>query len=168
MTVDINTVVSLHYKLTNHQTGEKIEETSQDRPMEFLYGIERIIPKFEESVHGLKAGDKFNFSIVSDEAYGQRNEDQIAAIPTSVFVDESGKMNKEHIFVGALVPMSDSEGNNLRGLVLEISEEIVKMDFNHPLAGIDLNFDGEIIEIRQATADEIAHGHSHGAHGHQH
>lgn len=168
MTVDINTVVSLHYKLTNHKTGEKIEETSSDRPMEFLYGIERLIPKFEESVHGLTVGEKFNFSIVTEEAYGQRNDDQIAEIPTSVFFDESGKMNEEHIFVGAFVPMSDNEGNNLRGKVIAITEEHIKMDFNHPLAGIDLNFDGEITEVRKATDDEIAHGHSHGAHGHQH
>jgi FKBP-type peptidyl-prolyl cis-trans isomerase SlyD len=168
MTVDINMVVALNYKLTNHSTGAKIEETAPDQPMEFLYGIERIIPKFEENIHGLKAGDSFSFAIPSNEAYGDRNDDQVAEIPVNVFHDESGKMNEEHIFVGALVPMSDNDGNHLRGLVMEITSDIVRMDFNHPLAGTDLNFEGTILEVRPATQDEISHGHSHGAHGHHH
>lgn len=168
MTIDTNTVVSLNYKLTNHQTGEKIEETTADRPMEFLYGIERIIPTFEENIHGLKAGDTFSFAIPSASAYGDHNADQIAQIPVNVFFTEEGVMNEQDIFVGALVPMTDSEGNHLRGLVKDISPEIVTMDFNHPLAGTDLHFEGAIIDVRPATEEEITHGHSHGAHGHHH
>lgn len=168
MKVDINTVVTLQYKLTNHQTGEKIEETSTEHPMEFLYGIERIIPAFEENIHGLEAGQGFSFAIPSAEAYGERQENQVATIPANVFHDDSGKINEEHIFVGALVPMSDNEGNQLRGRVMEISSDNVKMDFNHPLAGTDLQFEGTIEGVRAATQDEISHGHSHGAHGHHH
>jgi FKBP-type peptidyl-prolyl cis-trans isomerase SlyD len=168
MKVDTNMVVSLNYKLTDHKTGEKIEETAADRPMEFLYGIERIIPAFEENIHGLGAGDTFSFSIASADAYGDRNDDQVATIPLHVFHDESGKINEEHIFVGALLPMTDSEGNHLRGQVVDITPENIRMDFNHPLAGTDLHFEGTIIEVREATQDEISHGHSHGAHGHHH
>jgi FKBP-type peptidyl-prolyl cis-trans isomerase SlyD len=168
MKVDTNMVVSLNYKLTNNQTGEKIEETAADRPMEFLYGIERIIPAFEENIHGLGAGDTFNFEIASSDAYGMRNEDQIATIPVHVFHDEEGKFNEQDIFVGALLPMTDSEGNHLRGQVVDITPENVRMDFNHPLAGTDLRFEGTILEVRPATQEELTHGHSHGAHGHHH
>lgn len=168
MTIDNNTVVSLHYKLSNQQTGEQLEETLVDRPMQFLYGIERIIPTFEENIHGKGKGDKMSFGIPAADAYGTRTEDQVVNIPLNVFQDESGKINEEHIFVGALLPMTDNEGRHLRGRILEINAEDLKMDFNHPLAGIDLLFDIEILDVRPATQDEIAHGHSHGEHGHHH
>ena len=168
MTVDTNTVVSLHYKLTNHKTGEQIEETSENQPMEFLYGIERIIPLFEENIHGLKAGDTFEFSIPSAQAYGDKNDDHVALIPISVFFDETGKVDETQIKVGAVLPMTDNEGNQLRGTLLEIKDETVTMDFNHPLAGTDLFFQGTILAVRTATQEEISHGHSHGEHGHHH
>lgn len=166
--VDTNMVVSLHYKLTNHKTGAHIEETSENHPMEFLYGVERIIPAFEVNIHGLKAGDKFEFSIPTAEAYGEKNEDHIATIPLPVFYNEEGKIDENQIKVGAILPMTDNEGNHLRGTILEMNAEHVIMDFNHPLAGIDLAFSGTIIDVRPATQDELAHGHSHGAHGHHH
>ncbi len=168
MTIEVNSVVSLNYKLSNHKTGEKIEETSSDNPMVFLYGVGALIPEFEENLFGKKAGDSFEFSIVSENAYGNHSEDNIVDIPISVFQDETGKINKNEIRVGALVPMSDNEGNHMRGQVKEITAEIVKMDFNHPLAGTDLHFKGEILDLREATADELAHGHVHGPGGHHH
>lgn len=168
MTVDVNTVVSLSYKLTNHNTGEQIEETLADRPMQFLYGIERVIPAFEEAIHGLKTGESFTVSIEASDAYGTRNEEQVVTIPINIFFDESGALNTEHIFEGALLPMTDGNGNHLRGLVVKINAEDILMDFNHPLAGINLHFNGEILDVRAATEDEISHGHSHGEHGHHH
>lgn len=168
MTVDTNMVVALSYKLSNNQTGEKIEETSAEQPMEFLYGVERLIPTFEVNIHGLKVGDTFKFDIPSHEAYGTVNDDHVAMIPIQVFHNEAGVIDEEVIKVGAVLPMTDSEGNHLRGTIMAITAEEVKMDFNHPLAGIDLLFEGTILDVRPATADEIAHGHSHGAHGHHH
>lgn len=168
MTVDTNKVVALSYKLSNNQTGEKIEETSPDHPMQFLYGVERLIPTFEVNIHGLKVGDTFKFDIPSHEAYGTVNNDHVAMIPIQVFHNEEGVIDEQVIHVGAVLPMTDSEGNHLRGKIMELTAEEVKMDFNHPLAGIDLLFEGTILEVREATADEIAHGHTHGAHGHHH
>lgn len=168
MTIDTNMVVSLIYKLTNHKTGKQIEETTVENPMQFLYGVGAIIPEFEENLKGKKEGDSFSFSIDSANAYGNRSEDQIAMIPVSVFHDEAGCLNEKDFFVGALVPMSDNEGNHLRGLVVEIKDELVKMDFNHPLADTDLHFEGKILEIRPASQEELDHGHVHGVHGHQH
>lgn len=168
MTIDINSVVSLNYKLSNHTTGEKIEETSAQNPMVFLYGVGALMPEFEDNLHGKKAGDSFNFSIEADNAYGQHSEENVVMIPVSVFQDESGKINEDEIKVGALVPMSDNEGNHMRGQVKEINSEFVKMDFNHPLAGQHLHFTGEILDVRKATEDELAHGHVHGPGGHHH
>ena len=168
MQIEQNRVVSLTYKLTNHKTGEKIEETSADNPMLFLVGAGQLIPDFEKNLHGKKAGDSFSFSIPSDLAYGSSSDDQIVSIPVNVFHDEAGKFDAEYFHIGALIPMSDNQGNQLRGKILEVTPETVKMDFNHPLAGTDLQFEGEILEVREATADEIAHGHAHGPGGHHH
>ena len=167
MKIDANMVVSLTYKLTDHKTGETIEETTAENPMLFLYGVGSIIPEFEQNLNGKVAGDMFKFAIDSENAYGNRSEEQIAMLPANIFNDEAGKFNEE-IVLGAMVPMSDNEGNHLRGIVLEIKDELVKMDFNHPLAGTDLHFEGTILEVRPATEEELEHGHAHGVHGHQH
>lgn len=168
MTIQDSSVVSLLYKLSNHQTGEKIEETSSDNPMVFLVGVGQVIPEFEENLKGKKAGDTFSFAIESTKAYGQKHDDNIAIIPIDVFHDENGKFDEAYFKLGALIPMSDSEGNNMRGTIVGITDEVIKMDFNHPLAGIDLHFEGEIVDIREATKDEIDHGHVHGPGGHHH
>jgi FKBP-type peptidyl-prolyl cis-trans isomerase SlyD len=168
MTIEANMVVTLNYKLTNHKTGEKIEETTSEHPMVFLFGVESIIPEFEVNISGKKVGDPFAFAIESENAYGNATDEQIAMIPVDVFHMEDGKMNEEEIFIDAVVPMSDNEGNRLMGKVLDINEEFVKMDFNHPLADTDLHFEGVILDIRPATEEELAHGHVHGEHGHQH
>ena len=89
-------------------------------------------------------------------------------IPLHVFNDEQGKFDHEYFTVNAIIPMSDGDGNQLRGIIREINEEELKMDFNHPLADTDLHFAGNIAEIRTATADELAHGHVHGPGGHHH
>jgi FKBP-type peptidyl-prolyl cis-trans isomerase SlyD len=168
MQIDQNKVVSLTYKLSNHQTGEKIEETSTENPLLFLYGVGQMIPDFEANLAGKKIGDTFSFSIAAALAYGERDEQQIATIPISVFHDEAGKFDAAYFKVGAMIPMSDNEGNQLRGTIIEVNSSDVKMDFNHPLAGTDLFFEGEILEVREATADELAHGHAHGPGGHHH
>jgi len=168
MTIKENMVVSVNYILTNHQTGEKIEETSPEQPMVFLYGVGGIIPLFEENLAGKSIGDLFDFSIPSDLAYGPLDNNELAAIPIDVFHDEQGNFDATYFTVGKLIPMSDNEGNQLRGRIVEVSAEIVKMDFNHPLAGVDLHFKGSITSIRPATQDEIDHGHVHGPGGHHH
>lgn len=163
-----NSVVSLNYTLTNHKTGEKIEETSTENPLVFLYGVQSMIPEFEQQLSGKIKGDKVAFSIKAENAYGVHEADQVAMIPANIFHGEDGKVDTEFFFIGAMVPMSDNEGNHLRGKILEISDEHVKMDFNHPLAGTDLHFAVEVLDVREATSDEIDHGHVHGEHGHHH
>jgi FKBP-type peptidyl-prolyl cis-trans isomerase SlyD len=90
MTIQENTVVSLSYKLTNHKTGETIEETTTENPMVFLFGVGGVLPQFEENIQGKTVGDSFAFSIESNMAYGPKDEEQVAMIPLDVFRDEAG------------------------------------------------------------------------------
>lgn len=168
MQIDVNKVVTLSYKLSNHATGEKIEETTQDNPMVFLFGAGQLIPEFESNVAGLVVGDSFDFAIPHEKAYGVESPENVVNIPIDVFNKENGELDTDLLKMGAIIPMTDSEGNTLRGKVTEIKERIVKMDFNHPLAGADLHFNGKVEAIREATKDELAHGHVHGPDGHHH
>lgn len=168
MQIDKHSVVTLSYKLSNHKTGEKIEETTNENPMVFLFGVGQLIPEFEQNIAGLKVGDTFDFHIAAENAYGVASDDNIVNIPINVFKDENGEVDTEFVKVGAVVPMSDDQGNMLRGTVLNMSDEEVRMDFNHPLAGTNLHFTGTIDEVRAADEEEIAHGHVHGPHGHHH
>ncbi|NBU92684.1 MAG: peptidylprolyl isomerase [Flavobacteriia bacterium] len=168
MHIETNKVVTLSYRLTNLLTGEHIEETNENNPLVFLYGVGSMLPDFEANLHALSAGSNFDFSIAADRAYGIPSEDEIVMIPKNVFCDENGTFDDTHFKVGTLVPMSDGQGHQLQGRILEIKEEEVTMDFNHPLAGTDLRFEGTILEVREATPEEIDHGHAHGPHGHSH
>ena len=168
MNITENSVVSLNYTLKNHATGEKIEETTTENPLVFLYGVQAMIPEFEEQMAGKSKGDKVEFSIKAENAYGTFEDEQIAMIPANIFHGEDGKVDTEFFFIGAMVPMSDNDGNHLRGKILEIDDENIKMDFNHPLAGTDLHFSVEVLDVREATSEELDHGHVHGEHGHQH
>lgn len=168
MQITTNKVVSLKYKLSDHQTGELIEETNETNPLVFLYGVGGLIPEFEENLANKTKGDTFDFHILAANAYGEHDAEHIAMIPSTVFHDENGKFDEEMFQVGAIIPMSDSDGNHLRGRIVEVANEHVRMDFNHPLAGTDLHFVGEILDVREADAEELAHGHVHGEHGHHH
>jgi FKBP-type peptidyl-prolyl cis-trans isomerase SlyD len=89
-------------------------------------------------------------------------------VPKNIFHNESGKFDEAFFQVGTLVPKSGAQGHQMRGSILEITEDVVKMDFNHPLAGTDLRFDGSVLEVREATSEELDHGHAHGPHGYPH
>ena len=103
----------------------------------------------------VKEGDTFDFTISKDDAYGEYEDGRVIELDKSIFVVD-GKFDDEYIKEGNIVPMMDAEGNRMNGIVLKISKDKVKMDFNHPLAGEDLNFRGKVIEVRDATEEEIA------------
>ncbi len=168
MKITKDKVISLNYILSNHKTGEKIEETSEQNPFVFLYGAGSLIPEFEQNIDGLSAKETFDFSIKAENAYGVSFEDKIATIPLSVFVDDKGEFVSEMFPIGAMIPMSDNQGNHLQGTIKDIIDGNIIMDFNHPLAGADLHFTGSVLDVRDATKEELDHGHVHGPHGHQH
>lgn len=165
MQIHKNTVVTLHYKLKQDDSeGQLIEETYGSEPLIFLYGAGNMIPEFESKLEGKKSGEKFSFSIDHDKAYGEYNPDAVITVPISTFMVE-GKIAKDLLEPGRRIPMRDQNGNQLNGTVKEVKKEEVVMDFNHPLAGVDLFFNGEIEEVREATETEISHGHVHGKGG---
>jgi FKBP-type peptidyl-prolyl cis-trans isomerase SlyD len=163
MTIEKNKVVSLIYELRVDGTnGEIVESLTDDRPLTFIYGTGALLPKFEDNISGLKVGDAFNFLLQCEDAYGKATEEAVVEIPKHVF-EVDGQFDSGLVCAGNAIPMMDSEGNRLNGVVVSVNPETVTMDFNHPLAGDNLHFSGKVVEVREATNDEIQHGHAHSA-----
>jgi FKBP-type peptidyl-prolyl cis-trans isomerase SlyD len=155
MKIENNKMVSLVYELReNDSDGRIIETIDETSPLKFIYGTGRLLPVFETNISLLKSGDHFRFKLDSEVAYGDKREEMIVNIPVAVF-ETDGIINEEICRVGNEVPMSDSEGNHLTGVINEITDTFVRMDFNHPMAGLNLFFSGKIIEVREATEDEL-------------
>jgi FKBP-type peptidyl-prolyl cis-trans isomerase SlyD len=155
MKIGINKMVSLIYELREGDSeGRVIETLDETRPLAFVYGTGRLLPVFESNIDSLEKGDLFKFTLNSEIAYGERREDMIIDVPISVFVTD-GKLNEDICRVGNEVPMMDNEGNPLNGIINEITDTYVKMDFNHPMADLDLFFSGKIVDVRDATESEL-------------
>jgi len=156
MEIGINKVVSLIYELREgNSTGRVIETLDEKRPLSFIFGTGRLLPVFESNISSLQKGDLFSFTLDSEMAYGERREDMIIDVPISVF-ETNGKINEDICRVGNEVPMMDTEGNPLNGIINEISDTSVKMDFNHPMADLDLFFSGKILDVRDASESELS------------
>ncbi len=161
MEITKDKVVSVAYELRkDSEQGNVVEKVNQEQPLTFLYGNGNLLPKFEENLSGLKIGDSFSFLLPSDDAYGPVLENAIVHVPKNIF-EIDGKIDENILQTGNMVPMMDKDGRRLNGKILEIEDEVVKMDFNHPMAGSDLHFTGEVTEIREATEEELSHGHAH-------
>ena len=155
MQVADNTAVSIHYTLTNDE-GEVLDSSIGDDALVFLQGSGNIISGLEKAMVGKVAGDKFNVRIAAEEAYGELMDDMIQVISRDMFegVDD--------IEVGMQFHADVSFGTGVV-TVVSIDEENVTIDGNHPLAGVALTFDVEVIDVRAATEEEATHGHIHGA-----
>jgi FKBP-type peptidyl-prolyl cis-trans isomerase SlyD len=168
MQITKNTVVSLSYILKRDDAkGEIIEETKAGDPLVFLYGNGQMLPKFEEHLSTLNTGDSFEFTLSSDDAYGEMDQDAIIDLDRNIFMID-GKTDDELLAIGNVIPMRDDQGHMLQGIVVSVADDLVRMDFNHPMAGNVLHFKGNVIEVREASAEELSHGHAHGAGGHHH
>jgi len=170
MQITDDKVVTVSYTLTaNKDNGpeELIEQTSDEHPFAFLFGFGGVLPDFEANLSQKKKGDKFDFRIMAENGYGQFEKDYVVKVDKAAFLID-GKFDDSRVKVGNDVEMNDAEGNRLIGRVLQITESFVEMDFNHPLAGFDLHFIGEVLDVRNATNEELEHGHVHGPGGHHH
>jgi FKBP-type peptidyl-prolyl cis-trans isomerase SlyD len=155
MKIEKNKMVSLIYQLReNNYDGRVIESLTTANPLTFLFGAGRLLPEFEARIAEMGKDDEFKFTLSPDEAYGERREDMVINIPLNIF-EKNGKIDEEVCSIGNEVPMVDSEGNQISGKVCEIGDSYVKMDFNHPMAGLNLFFTGKIIDVRPATEQEI-------------
>ena len=161
-------VVSMTYILReSNSDGAVIQQVNEDRPFVYLFGVGGLLPAFKANLDGLKKGDTFGFILEKEDAYGLPSNENIIRIDKKVF-EVDGHFDEEMVKAGALIPMEDEDGYPLTGKVLEVNADSVLLDFNHPLAGMDLFFEGKILDVRDATAEELAHGHVHGDHGHHH
>ena len=152
-----NKYITLAYKLYSIENGEKefTEEAPAEHPFQFISGLGLTLEAFESQVKDLKKGDKFDFTIKAEEAYGEYDEEHVIDLPKNIFGIE-GKFDSERVVEGAVIPLMTSEGQRINGSVVEVKDDVVVMDMNHPLAGCDLNFVGEVTENRPATNDELA------------
>jgi FKBP-type peptidyl-prolyl cis-trans isomerase SlyD len=163
MQISNNKVVTVTYNLHSNlpqKDKEHVETADKTNPLSFIYGAGMMIPGFEKGLEGKSVGDTFSFTIEPDDAYGSNDESAVVKLPIDIFkVDDV--IDFKVLTVGNMLPMSDNEGNVLNGKVLSYDDKTVTMDFNHPLAGHKLHFSGEIIGVREASAEEIEHGHVH-------
>jgi len=156
MNVAEDKIVSIAYELKN-DTGEVMEKLTDEKPLDFLYGGGRLLHDFEKNLTGLKAGDSFSFVLSPDQAYGEINEQAIVDVSKDLFIVD-GSLREDLLFIGNTIPMQDGGGNPLNGTVVEIKDDAVKLDFNHPMAGKNLHFEGKIIDVRDATEEELNNG----------
>lgn len=158
MVISDKKFVAVSYDLfvpTEEGGQELMEKAPKERPLKFTFGMGMMLESFEAKLKDLSVGDKFDFNLTPEEAYGDFEEERVVDIDKSIFMVD-GVFDDEHIAVDRMVPMMDSEGHRLDGVVLEITDKTVKMDFNHPLAGETLHFVGEVLEVREPTAEELA------------
>lgn len=155
MKIENNKVVALEYTLTVE--GNVIETVTSERPLKFIFGSGTLLPKFEENILGKAVGDGFQFRLDAPDAYGEVNREMIIEIPKSAF-EVDGKVDEEMLQIGKVLPMMDGMGNRLNGTIAGLTESGVVMDFNHPLAGQNLEFQGKVVEIREATPQELEDG----------
>lgn len=168
MVVAHNKVVLVHYTLTEGSAeGEMIETTQGREPLGFIFGVGMMIPDFEANLNGLKTGDTFAFGIKAANAYGEIDDNAIVEVPKSIF-ETDGKIPDGLLEIGNVIPLTDQDGNRFQGKVEWIGLEKVKLDFNHPMAGVDLFFTGHVESVREAEPAELEHGHVHGDGGHHH
>lgn len=157
MKISANKYVAVIYDLNVGEGEERelMEKATREVPLKFIYGMGMMIPAFEEALMGLEEGEKFDFSITPENAYGEYNEEHVLDLPKSIF-EVDGKFDSEMVKEGNTIPMMDASGQRINGSVLEVKDDVVVMDFNHPLAGETLHFTGEVIDVHEPTAEEIA------------
>ena len=160
MNIAQNRVVVMHYTLKDEK-GETIDSSQGHEPLAYIQGIGNIIPGLEDALEGKSQGDKLEVTISPEDGYGERQENMVQK------VSKSGFQGDEELVVGMQVQVETQNGPAI-AMVSEIMGEDVTLDMNHPLAGVTLNFDVEVVDVREATDEELDHGHVHGPGGHHH
>ena len=160
MQITKHKVVKIHYTLTDDD-GEVIDSSEGSEPLEYLHGVGGIIPGLESVLEGKSVGDQFNVSVQPEDAYGDHNEDLLHSVERSQFegIDD--------LELGMQFQV-DTDDGPMVVTVVEITDDKVTIDGNHELAGVPLNFDVTVRDVREATPEEIDHGHAHGDGGHEH
>lgn len=159
MQIGPNSVVSINYELSN-DAGEILDASAEGEPLVYLQGAHNIIPGLEKELEGKKAGDTLTVKVQPEDGYGVQQPELIQQVPRNAFPDS------DSLTVGMRFS-AESDNGHISVVITELTDELATVDGNHPLAGVVLNFDVSIIEVRPATEEEISHGHVH-LHGHHH
>jgi len=160
MQIEDNKIVVMNYTLTSDD-GEVLDQ-SDDGSFAYLHGAQNIIPGLENALVGKKAGDKLNVKVAPEDGYGERNAEMVQVVGKEMFESET------EIEVGMQFNAEGPEGHPLMITVTAVEGNDITIDGNHPLAGVGLNFDVSIVEVKDASKEEIEHGHVHGPDGHHH
>lgn len=160
MQIADNTVAAFHYTLTN-DAGEVLDSSRGRDPLVYLHGAGNIVPGLEKAMAGHGAGDCFEVEVAPEEGYGVRHDALMQVVPRAAF------QGVDNIEVGMQFQASGPQGS-MSVTVTDVKDDEVTVDGNHPLAGETLHFAIEVAEVRAATAEELSHGHAHGAGGHNH
>ena len=155
------TVVGINYVLTNSE-GEKLDKSEENQPLVYLHGTSQIVPGLEKELAGLKVGDKKNVEVSPDQGYGEIDDKLHIKTERSFFPKDVD------LAAGMDFSADVGEGKNQQFTVVKIEGDQIFLDGNHPLAGKTLHFNVEVVSIREATEEELAHGHAHGEGGHHH
>jgi FKBP-type peptidyl-prolyl cis-trans isomerase SlyD len=158
MQIEKHRVVTLAYTLKDDD--DRIIDQSDDGSFCYLHGASNIIPGLESALTGKVAGDELSVSVPPEEGYGVHDVEKTQAVPREMFPAE------EEIVAGMQFHAQGPEGHTLVVTVVKVEDDSITVDGNHPLAGVRLNFDVKVLDVRAATGDEVTHGHVHGPHGH--
>ncbi len=160
MQIEANSVVTLQYTLKDNE-GNIIDQ-SDDGSFLYLHGAMNIIPGLENALTGKVAGDALQVSVTPEEGYGVKDPERIQEVPKEMFE------GSDEIAAGTQFHAQSPDGQAVVVTVVEVKDDVVVIDGNHALAGVDLNFDVKVMDVRAASEEEISHGHVHGEHGHNH
>ena len=155
MKIGQNKVVEFVYEL--EVDGQVVDKTVKERPLDYIHGTGSLLPKLEEHIEGMQAGDKFDVTLSPAEGYGEVDPDRIIDLPKGAF-EVNGEIREDLLVPGNTIPMMNSMGGVIPGVVLEATEDTVKMDLNHRMAGKTLHFTGEVVSVREATEKELTEG----------
>ncbi len=160
MIIEKDKVVSIHYTLTDSD-GEVIDRSEGGEPFDYLHGAGNIVPGLERALDGRAAGDAFSVAVPPEKGYGERDEEMLLVVERDRF-ESAGPLESGMRF------HADTPAGARVFTIVGIEGDRVTIDGNHPLAGETLNFDIEVVGVRDASAEELEHGHPHGPHGHHH
>jgi len=162
MKIAKNNVVVMHYAVSDSE-GTLIDSSYDEKPMEIIQGTGYLIPGLDDALIDHETGDKFEVTVACEQAYGERHDDYVQTVPREVLA------GVEDLALGTQLRATTDDGEQTV-IVIDVQDDVITVDGNHPLAGLDLSFDVEIIEVREATAEELQHGHVHaeGGCGHEH
>ena len=155
MKIEKNKVVEFSYEL--EVDGKVVDHTTQEKPLDYIHGTGSLLPKLEEHIEGMEPGATFEVTLSPADGYGEINQDLIIDLPKSAF-EVNGEVREDLLVPGNTIPMLNSMGGVVPGVVLEVTPETVKMDLNHQMAGKTLHFTGKIITVREATEKELTEG----------